>query len=277
MRSNVLALFCLLAIAPLFAHGENCSGVIFRDAAMPIYAPIARAAHVEGVVRFSIALSAELTPEIKQLDGPKLLEGAARLYIEGRRYSWKFQDEHSPCLYTAQIEYRIIRSESDDANNFYRVTVLGLGHTLVEVQPIKPTCSDCYNDTCPPDGIVSTGSPIYPMIARAAHVSGDISMTLIFNKSGAVTGFEQWNGPAMLRQPAEDYLRTWKNKPLPSYMNSCRASIMMEYRLTEATEVVESEVYVFHADATHILIEDHPVLMVDPATTKKKPKRFWLF
>lgn len=279
MRFHVFALFCLLGTGSLFAQSEGCNDVIFHDSAMPIYAPIARAAHVEGVVRFSISLSFQLTPSINLLDGPELLDGAARDYIEGRRYSWKYEGEHQPCSYTAKIEYRIINPESDNANNFYRVTVLGLGHTLVEVQPIKPTCSDCTNDTCPSNDIVSTSKLIYPAMARAAHVSGDTSIMVIFDKSGKVAAFDQWNGPAMLRQNTEDFIKTWKRKPLPSYMDSCRTAVMIEYRLTPATEVVESDTHVYYADPTHILVEDHPVMTVDPAAkiTKVKSKRFWIF
>jgi hypothetical protein len=221
---------------------------------MPVYAPIAKAAHVEGTMRFTVSLTAELAPTVKLVDGPKLLEGVAQSYIEGRRYSWKVEGEHSPCSYTAQIEYRIIKPESDDTNNFYRVTVMGLGHTLIEVQPVKPTCQDCVKDTCPPDGLVSSGKPICPPMARAARVSGDISTTLIFDKSGSVMGFDQWSGPPMLIASTQAYLKTWKRLPLPSYMNSCRTTVMMEYRLTEATTVVESDLHVLFADPTHLLL-----------------------
>ena len=63
----------------------------------------------------------------------------------------------------------------------------------------------------------------------------------------------------MLKTATEEYLQSWKIKPL-KYIDSCHSTVLIEYRLTAATEVIESEVKVFKADPTHILIEDHSVL-----------------
>ncbi len=245
---------------------------------MPVYAPIARAAQVEGIVRFEVTLSPELKAEVKLLDGHPMLAGAAQTYLEYRRYSWKEGAEHKACSYTAEIEYRIIASESDDQNNFFRVTILGLNHTLVEIQPIKPTCMDCKDFRCPLDGVTESKSPTYPPMARAAHVEGDVSVNLSFDAKGQVTNVAEWTGPEMLRQPTEDYLRSWRLRPgsMPTYMDSCQSTVLIEYRLTAATAVVASDVHIFKADPTHILIEDHPVMTVDPSgeITKVKRKKF---
>lgn len=247
-----------------------------QDPFMPVYAPIARTAHIEGIVRFEVTLSPELKSEVKLLDGPRFLASPAQTYLENRRHSWKEGAEHSACSYTAEMEYRIIKPQSDDRNDFFRVTILGLNHTLIEVQQIKPTCSDCQDFRCPLDGVTESKSPTYPQIARAARVEGDVSARIAFDGKGRVTGIDQWTGPEMLKQSTEDYLRSWQLTSVPSYMDSCHTTALIEYRLTAATEVLASDVHIYKADPTHILIEDHPVLTIDPSVeiTKVKRKKF---
>jgi hypothetical protein len=275
MRWICSILLSFLTAGYLSAQQTPCN-VNVRDRAMPTYAPIARAANIEGIVRFEVTLSPELIAEVRLLDGPRFLAGAAQDYIENRRYSWKEGAEHAACSYTTEMEYRIIASESDDRNDFLRVTVLGLSHTLVEVQPIKPTCMDCKDFRCPLDGVTESKSPTYPPIARVAHVEGDVSARLTFNARGQVTEVAEWTGPEMLRQSTEDYLRSWRLPPgsMPRYMDSCESTVLIEYRLTTATEVVASDVHIFKADPSHILIEDHPILLVDPAAQITKRKKF---
>jgi hypothetical protein len=273
----ICSIFFLSSVGCLSAQQAPCN-VEARDLAMPVYAPIARAAHVQGIVRFEVKLSPDLKAEVQLLDGHPMLAGAAQTYLEDRRYSWKQGAEHTACSYTTEMEYRIITSESDDQNNFFRVTILGLNHTLIEVQPIKPTCQDCKDFRCPLDGVTESKSPTYPQMARAAHVEGDVSARLTFNAKGQATELAEWTGPDMLRQPTEDYLRSWRLRPgsMPSYMDSCQSTVLIEYRLTAATEIVASDVHIFKADPTHILIEDHPVMTVDPSVeiTKAKRKKF---
>ena len=263
-----------LSVGYLNAQQAPCN-VEARDPAMPVYAPIARAAHIEGVVRFEVTLSPELKSEVKLIDGPRFLAGPAQTYLENRRHSWKDGAEHAACSYIAEMEFRIIAPQSDDRNDFFRVTVLGLNHTLVEVQPIKPTCSDCKDFRCPLDGVTESKSPVYPPIARSAHVEGDVSARLTFDAKGQVTEIAEWTGPAMLRQPTEDYLRSWRLHPnsMPSYMDSCQTTILIEYRLTTATEK-PSNTQVFKADPSHILVEDHSALQIDPIVEITKKKKF---
>jgi hypothetical protein len=274
MRFVTLAFFCFASTLSLNAQNVPCKDLIVSNSLMPVYAPIARAAHIQGIVRFKVTLSPDARAEVKLLDGLPFLAGAATTYIEARRYHWATEAEHTSCNYTASVEYRIITPESDEVNNFFRVTVLGMDHTLVEVQPIKPTCSDCGNDTCPLDAMTESKSPIYPAMARAAHVEGDISARVAFDRKGEMTGVDQWTGPQMLKQSTEDYLRSWQLKSVPSYMDSCHTTVLIEYRLNAATEVVASDVHVFKADPSHILIEDHPVLIVDPAGQLTKRRKF---
>ena len=153
MRFIMLLALILASTACLKAQESTCGDVIFEDAQMPTYAPIARAAHIQGIVRFEVHLNAAGGSEIKLVDGPQFLAGTAQSYISARRHYWATGGEHKPCSYVAKIEYRIIEPQSDATNNFHRVTVLGPGYTLVETQTQKPSCMDCVSDECSMDGV----------------------------------------------------------------------------------------------------------------------------
>ncbi len=275
-----LAFFILLIAVALFpqtlrAQESACGDLRFEDRQMPTYPPIAKAAHIQGIVNFEVHLDINGNSEIKLLDGAHFLTGGATNYMAARRHYWLTDGEHKSCTYLTKIEYRIIQPESDASNNFHRVTVLGPGYALVETQNQKPSCIDCRSDECPTDGVSESKRPTFPPIARAAHVSGEVSARIAFNKKGHTTAIDQITGPHMLRAATEEYLQSWQLKPL-EYLDSCHTTVLIEYRLA-ATEVVDSEVKVFKADATHILVEDHPILLIDPSSTITKKKHFWLF
>jgi protein TonB len=60
---------------------------------------------------------------------------------------------------------------------------------------------------------ISQPKPVYPPIARAAHVSGAVVLHAIINKQGAIDRLEVISGPEMLRAAALDAVRQWRYKP----------------------------------------------------------------
>jgi protein TonB len=60
---------------------------------------------------------------------------------------------------------------------------------------------------------ISQPKPVYPPIARAAHVSGAVVLHAIINKAGSIERLEVISGPEMLRASALDAVRNWKYKP----------------------------------------------------------------
>ena len=54
--------------------------------------------------------------------------------------------------------------------------------------------------------------PVYPPIARAAHVSGTVVLNVIIMTSGDVTSLKVISGPAMLIGAALNAVKTWKYK-----------------------------------------------------------------
>jgi protein TonB len=61
--------------------------------------------------------------------------------------------------------------------------------------------------------LLSQTKPIYPPIAKAAHVSGAVVLHAIISKTGAIQNLTVISGPEMLRASALDAVRQWKYKP----------------------------------------------------------------
>ena len=56
-------------------------------------------------------------------------------------------------------------------------------------------------------------TPIYPPIARAAHVQGTVVVTATIDKQGRIVGAQVLSGPDMLRNAAIDAIRAARYKP----------------------------------------------------------------
>lgn len=56
-------------------------------------------------------------------------------------------------------------------------------------------------------------APVYPEIAKNAHVGGTVVLGANITKSGALTNLHVLSGPAMLRGPALDAVKTWRYRP----------------------------------------------------------------
>lgn len=55
--------------------------------------------------------------------------------------------------------------------------------------------------------------PIYPPIAKTAHVSGTVILHAIIAKDGTVEDLQYISGPALLMKSAMDAVRMWRYKP----------------------------------------------------------------
>jgi len=61
--------------------------------------------------------------------------------------------------------------------------------------------------------LISSTRPIYPLVAKQAHVEGDVVIDTLLDKNGNVSHLQVMSGPAMLRDAALDALRHWKFQP----------------------------------------------------------------
>lgn len=55
--------------------------------------------------------------------------------------------------------------------------------------------------------------PVYPSIAKSAHVEGTISIGATITKSGALTNLHVVSGPGMLREAAMNAVKSWRYRP----------------------------------------------------------------
>jgi TonB family protein len=61
--------------------------------------------------------------------------------------------------------------------------------------------------------IVHQVQPVYPLLAKTAHVSGTVVLDAIIEKDGRVGGLTYVSGPPLLMQAAMDAVKQWKYKP----------------------------------------------------------------
>jgi protein TonB len=55
--------------------------------------------------------------------------------------------------------------------------------------------------------------PVYPPIAKAARVSGQVVLQATISKTGTIENLKVISGPAMLQQAAMDAVRSWRYRP----------------------------------------------------------------
>jgi protein TonB len=61
--------------------------------------------------------------------------------------------------------------------------------------------------------IINQVQPVYPPIARAARISGTVSLAATIGKDGTIQNLRVVSGPPMLQQAALDAVRRWRYKP----------------------------------------------------------------
>jgi protein TonB len=61
--------------------------------------------------------------------------------------------------------------------------------------------------------LVQKTAPVYPAIARSAHVSGTVVIQATISKAGAIGNLRVVSGPPLLRQAALDAVKTWRFRP----------------------------------------------------------------
>ena len=81
--------------------------------------------------------------------------------------------------------------------------------------------------------LLVSSAPIYPTMARQAHVEGQVTIEAVIDATGKLTNMTVVSGPPLLQQAAIDSLRTWKYQP--GYLNEkpvpTKTSITVNFRL----------------------------------------------
>lgn len=61
--------------------------------------------------------------------------------------------------------------------------------------------------------LISSVMPVYPSVAKQAHVEGDVVIDTQIDRTGKVIHMSAVSGPVVLRQAALDAVRRWKYQP----------------------------------------------------------------
>lgn len=60
---------------------------------------------------------------------------------------------------------------------------------------------------------VHNEAPVYPAMAKAAHISGEVDINATIEKDGTVSAIDVVSGPQMLREAAMETVRRWRYEP----------------------------------------------------------------
>ena len=86
----------------------------------------------------------------------------------------------------------------------------GHAQPVNKVAPLKPLA---ISSGVAAGMLIRKTPPVYPPIAKSAHVSGTVELHATISKDGTIKDLNVVSGPAMLRQAAVDAVRNWRYKP----------------------------------------------------------------
>jgi TonB family protein len=99
-------------------------------------------------------------------------------------------------------------------------------------QPVAPAVLPVGGDV-KTARLISSVAPVYPTIAKAQRVGGNVKIDALVDASGNVTSMSLVSGPPLLQQAAMDALRHWKyepaqldGKPVPMHL-----TVMVQFKL----------------------------------------------
>jgi periplasmic protein TonB len=81
-----------------------------------------------------------------------------------------------------------------------------------------------------PPKAIEQMQPLYPVLARQAHVQGEVQIDAILDAQGNVVDMKVISGPPLLYQAALDALRKWKYEP--TYLNEEPIAVQMIVTIT---------------------------------------------
>lgn len=90
---------------------------------------------------------------------------------------------------------------------------LNSGLAVGNKQPARPTAPVPVGGEVRQAKLISEVPPVYPQLAKAQHVSGNVTIDALIDANGRVTTMKLISGPSLLHQAAMDALKQWKYQP----------------------------------------------------------------
>jgi TonB family protein len=217
---------------PVRVSTGTAAGMIISQV-QPVYPDEAKAAHVQGTVVLRAVISKEGTVEkLNVVSGPPELMVSA---IDAVR-QWKYKPyllngEPTEVSTTININFKL----SDT------IAAQGQRPTLVEPAPgpvrvyLEPGIEIRPEELA--GNLIRKVEPVYPAIAKAAHVQGTVVLRTVIAKTGDVEKVEVISGPPMLTGSAVEAARQWIYKPylLNGQPTEVETTININFSLADAT------------------------------------------
>jgi protein TonB len=89
----------------------------------------------------------------------------------------------------------------------------GNGGPIVVARPTAPAAPLNISRGVSAGLLLTPLRPVYPQIARTAHISGTVVVTATIDKSGRIVGLQVLSGPPMLQKAAADAVRDARYRP----------------------------------------------------------------
>jgi protein TonB len=90
----------------------------------------------------------------------------------------------------------------------------GVHGPVVSVAPVRASAAPLHVSTGVLQGmLLAPIRPVYPAIAKAAHVEGSVVIEAVISRMGTIEGLRVVSGPMMLRQAAMDAIREARYQP----------------------------------------------------------------
>jgi len=90
---------------------------------------------------------------------------------------------------------------------------LNTGLAVSNNQPSAPAAPLPVGGDVKQAKLISSVPPVYPMLAKNQHVSGNVMVDALIDANGRVTTMKIVSGPTLLQQAAMDALKQWKYQP----------------------------------------------------------------
>ena len=155
-------------------------------------------------------------------------------------------DESHRCHFTGADRMAAMRTVSALMLSCVALCCLGFGQSL-------------------PEPILQSGQiPIYPPIALAARIEGEVKVAFVLNEKGEVESVDVQSGHPMLREATADIVKSWKFKLPNLFRTEWKYNTVFKYHLS-GKELQSNEV----AKLTIVVESFH---RIDVMSDSRKPE-----
>jgi TonB family protein len=117
--------------------------------------------------------------------------------------------------------------------------------------------------------MTEAGAPVYPPIARAAHIQGNVILLVTFKTTGEVEKIDVATGPEMLERATTDYVKGWRAN---AYSGPRTCPIVIAFHLLRENE--KTTPGVVRQDLQHVTLNSStPILDSTPSYTAQTAKQ----